>query len=44
METLVVPRYAPMMPALVPEPFHRAGWVYEEKVDGWQKIAGMVRP
>jgi ATP-dependent DNA ligase len=21
------------------EPFHRDGWVYEEKVDGWQMLA-----
>ena len=25
-----------MAPTLVREPFHRAGWVYEEKVDGWR--------
>jgi len=24
-----------MAPTLVREPFHRDGWVYEEKVDGW---------
>jgi bifunctional non-homologous end joining protein LigD len=24
---------------LVREPFHRAGWIYEEKVDGWRIIA-----
>jgi bifunctional non-homologous end joining protein LigD len=24
---------------LVREPFHRAGWVYEEKVDGWRMLA-----
>jgi ATP-dependent DNA ligase len=23
----------------VPEPFHRDGWVYEEKVDGWRIVA-----
>jgi hypothetical protein len=23
-----------MAPTLVREPFHRAGWVYEDKVDG----------
>jgi ATP-dependent DNA ligase len=23
----------------VPEPFHRNGWVYEEKVDGWRMLA-----
>jgi hypothetical protein len=25
---------APMQPTLVREPFHRTGWVYEEKYDG----------
>jgi bifunctional non-homologous end joining protein LigD len=29
----------PMIPTLVPEPFHRPGWVYEEKVDGWRILA-----
>jgi bifunctional non-homologous end joining protein LigD len=28
-----------MAPALVREPFHRAGWIYEEKVDGWRILA-----
>jgi bifunctional non-homologous end joining protein LigD len=36
-----------MHPTLVARPFHRAGWVYEEKVDGWRmvaiKIDGRVR-
>jgi len=27
----VFPRYAPMAPTLVREPFHRRGWIYEEK-------------
>jgi bifunctional non-homologous end joining protein LigD len=35
----VVPQYAPMIPTLVPEPFHRDGWIYEEKVDGWRILA-----
>ena len=26
--------YVPMIPTQVREPFHRDGWVYEEKVDG----------
>jgi hypothetical protein len=26
----------PMAPTRVHEPFHRDGWVYEEKVDGWR--------
>ena len=28
-----------MIPTQVPEPFHRDGWVYEEKVDGWRIVA-----
>ena len=28
-----------MQPTLVREPFHRPGWVYEEKVDGWRIVA-----
>ena len=28
-----------MAPTLVREPFRRAGWVYEEKVDGWRIVA-----
>src|SRR5215813_8158130 len=28
-----------MAPTLVREPFHREGWVYEEKVDGWRILA-----
>jgi ATP-dependent DNA ligase len=36
---LVIPHYAPMIPTLVPEPFHRPGWIYEEKVDGWRMLA-----
>jgi bifunctional non-homologous end joining protein LigD len=28
-----------MAPTLVREPFHRDGWVYEEKVDGWRIMA-----
>jgi len=31
----VIPRYTPIAPALVREPFHRAGWIYERKEDGW---------
>jgi hypothetical protein len=31
---VALPQYAPMHPTLVPEPFHRDDWVYEEKVDG----------
>jgi bifunctional non-homologous end joining protein LigD len=35
----MIPPYAPMHPTLVPKPFHRPGWVYEEKVDGWRILA-----
>jgi len=28
-----------MAPMLIREPFHRDGWVYEEKVDGWRMVA-----
>jgi ATP-dependent DNA ligase len=28
-----------MAPTLVREPFHRDGWVSEEKVDGWRMLA-----
>jgi bifunctional non-homologous end joining protein LigD len=28
-----------MAATLVREPFHRAGWVFEEKVDGWRIVA-----
>jgi hypothetical protein len=28
-----------MAPTLVREPFHRGGWVCEEKLDGWPMLA-----
>ena len=28
-----------MAPALARPPFHRDGWVYEEKIDGWRMVA-----
>src|SRR5215471_12436218 len=28
-----------MHPTLVRSPFHRDGWVYEEKIDGWRMLA-----
>jgi hypothetical protein len=37
--TATVPQYTPMIPTLVPKPFHRDGWVYEEKVDGYRMLA-----
>jgi ATP-dependent DNA ligase len=30
---------SPMHPTVVREPFHRDGWVYEEKYDGWRMLA-----
>jgi len=35
----VLTQYTPMAPTLVRAPFHRDGWVYEEKVDGWRILA-----
>ena len=35
----VLASYTPMAPTHVREPFHREGWVYEEKVDGWRIVA-----
>jgi len=32
---LMLSDYTPMAPTLVRAPFHRDGWVFEEKVDGW---------
>jgi len=29
----------PMLATLVPKPFHRPGWVYEEKYDGIRTLA-----
>jgi ATP-dependent DNA ligase len=29
----------PMAATQVPRPFHRPGWIYEEKVDGWRVLA-----
>jgi bifunctional non-homologous end joining protein LigD len=28
-----------MHPTLVARPFHHAGWIYQEKVDGWRLVA-----
>src|SRR5262245_62069763 len=35
----MLPHVTPMLASLAPEPFHRDGWVYEEKVDGWRILA-----
>ena len=32
-------RVQPMLATLVPEPFDRSGWVYEEKYDGFRILA-----
>jgi len=32
-------RVQPMLATLVPRPFHKAGWVYEEKYDGFRILA-----
>src|SRR5207245_131874 len=32
-------RARPMLATLVGEPFHRSGWVYEEKYDGYRILA-----
>src|SRR5262249_36373904 len=32
-------RVRPMLATLVPAPFHRRGWVYEEKYDGYRILA-----
>src|SRR6185295_15774611 len=32
-------RVKPMLATLVDEPFHRPGWVYEEKYDGYRILA-----
>jgi len=34
-----LPQYHPMHPTLVREPFHRPGWVYQEKIDGYRMLA-----
>ncbi len=39
MSTTSLPTVSPMHPTLVREPFHRHGWIFEEKVDGWRIIA-----
>ena len=34
-----LPQYAPMIAAQIRQPFHRDGWVYEEKIDGYRMLA-----
>ncbi len=42
-----LPAVVLMQPTLIAKPFHREGWVYEEKLDGWRMLAykheGQVR-
>lgn len=33
-----LPSVEVMQPALTWRPFHREGWVYEEKYDGWRMV------
>ena len=42
MASAPLPHITPMAPTFVARPFHRAGWVYEEKVDGWRMLAYKV--
>ena len=39
LKTRIPFRVRPMLATLVPAPFHRAGWVYEEKYDGYRILA-----
>ena len=34
-----IPRYIATQPTQVRQPFHREGWVYEEKIDGYRMLA-----
>ncbi len=36
---LVFPFVTPMAPTLIAQPFHHAGWIYEDKYDGWRVLA-----
>jgi bifunctional non-homologous end joining protein LigD len=35
----VLPQILPMLAVRAAKPFHRPGWVYEEKIDGWRLLA-----
>jgi bifunctional non-homologous end joining protein LigD len=39
MADLIPFRVRPMLATLVPKPFHRPGWIYEEKYDGFRVLA-----
>jgi bifunctional non-homologous end joining protein LigD len=34
-----LPRIELMQPTLLARPFHREGWIFEEKIDGWRMLA-----
>ena len=34
----MIPSIDLMHPTLVSTPFHREGWIYEEKYDGWRML------
>jgi ATP-dependent DNA ligase len=34
-----LPTVTLMQPTLIAKPFHRAGWIWEEKYDGWRMLA-----
>ena len=36
---MALPEVLTMQPTQVAQPFHREGWVYEEKTDGWRMLA-----
>jgi ATP-dependent DNA ligase len=40
----MISQYTPMIPTQVKKPFHRDGWVYEEKIDGWRMLAYKAAP
>jgi hypothetical protein len=33
-----LPVIEPIAPMLIAKPFHRDGWINEEKVDGWRMV------
>jgi bifunctional non-homologous end joining protein LigD len=35
----MLPTVTLMQPTLIAKPFHRQGWVYEEKIDGYRMVA-----
>lgn len=38
-DVVAIPTVTLMPPTLVAQPVHHAGWVYEEKYDGWRMVA-----